>query len=254
MTNLIKMEWYKLRTSKMFIVMLSITFGLSLIIAAGAAMLGNSLGITTTASDLSGFLSNPFSLGLLMLPFFISAASFLYLDFGGGYVKNIAGQLRNRGSIVIAKFIIIAVHNLFFFVAAALGGVIGSAVTSGIVMDDMILGGVCTMLLKWLLSLALCSIIMFFAVGLRNKTLAVIMAVVFATSSLSLLYMGIDYGVAALLHAENFSIANYMPDGLMGSVSAVTGELVVNAIIVSVVFIVLFVWLTYTTFKKRDVK
>lgn len=254
MTRLIKMEWYKLRTSRLFIVLLAVTFILSLVIAAVVPIIATAIGSEIIAANLSDILSNPFSLGLLMLPVFISAASFMYLDFAGGYVKNIAGQLPDRGILVFAKFIIIGVHNLIFFLIAALGGVLGTALTQGIVVDAAVGAGLLTLALKWLLSMALCSIVMFFAVGLRNKTLAIIIAVVFATNSLSLLYMGVDYGAATLLHAENFTTSNYLPDGLMGSVNAITGDLVVNAIVVSAVFIGLFLWLTYMTFKKRDVK
>ena len=254
MTNLIKMEWYKLRTSRLFIILLIVTFVLNAMLIAALPMISSALGQEMSATDLSGLLASPFSLGLLMIPVFISAASFLYLDFSGGYIKNIAGQFSDRGSLVFAKFIIIGVHNLIFFAVAALSAILASVATSGIVMDEAIGGGVLTLLLKWLLSLSLCTVLMFFAVGLKNKTLAVIMAVVFSTGSLSLLYMGINTGISALFKVENIDVGNYLPDSLMNSVNAITGDLVINAIIVAVVFIALFLWLTYMMFKKRDVK
>ena len=254
MTNLIKMEWYKLRTSKLFIILVIVTFVLNGLFVGSLPIISSALGAQMTATDLSSLLASPFALGLLMIPVFISAASFLYLDFSGGYIKNIAGQLSDRGSLVFAKFLMIGVHNLIFFVAAAISAVLASAVTSGVIMDEAIGGGVLTLLLKWLLSLSLCTVLMFFAVGLRNKTLAIIMAVVFSTGSLSLLYMGINTGISALFKVDNIDVGNYLPDALMNSVNAISGELVVNAIIVAVVFIGLFLWLSYMTFKKRDVK
>ncbi|WP_405356953.1 ABC transporter permease [Ruminococcus sp.] len=254
MTNLLKMEWYKLRTSRLFIVLLIVTFALNALLLAALPLASSALGQEMTATNLSAILASPFALGLLMIPIFISAVSFLYLDFSGGYIKNIAGQLPDRGSIVFAKFIMIGVHNLIFFIVAALSAVLASAATSGLVMDEAIGGGVLTLLLKWLLSLSICSILMFFAVGLRNKTLAIIMAVVFSTGALSLLYLGINSGISALFKVENVSVGDYLPDSLMGSVNAITGDLVVNAIIVAVVFIALFLSLTYIMFKKRDVK
>ena len=254
MTNLIKMEWYKLRTSKLFIILLIVTFALNAIFLASLPMITSALGAETTATELSSILASPFALGLLMIPIFISAVSFLYLDFSGGYIKNIAGQLRDRGSLVFAKFIMIGVHNLIFFVAAAISAVLATALTGGIVVDAAVWSGILTLLLKWLLSLSLCAVLMFFAVGLRNKTLAIIMAVVFSTGALSLLYMGINTGITALFKVENIDVGNYLPDALMGSVNVITGELVVNAIIVAAIFIGVFLWLTYMMFKKRDVK
>ena len=254
MTNLIKMEWYKLRTSKLFIILLIVTFVLNAIFLASLPMITSALGAEMTATELSSILASPFALGLLMIPIFISAVSFLYLDFSGGYIKNIAGQLADRGSLVFAKFIMIGVHNLIFFVTAAISAVLATALTGGIVMDAAVWSGILTLLLKWLLSLSLCTVLMFFAVGLRNKTLAIIMAVVFSTGALSLLYMGINTGITALFKVENIDVGNYLPDALMGSVNVITGELVVNAIIVAAIFIGVFLWLTYMMFKKRDVK
>jgi ABC-2 type transport system permease protein len=248
------MEWYKLRTSKLFIILLIVTFALNAIFLASLPMITSALGAEMTATELSSILASPFALGLLMIPIFISAVSFLYLDFSGGYIKNIAGQLADRGSLVFAKFIMIGVHNLIFFVTAAISAVLATALTGGIVMDAAVWSGILTLLLKWLLSLSLCTILMFFAVGLRNKTLAIIMAVVFSTGALSLLYMGINTGITALFKVENIDVGNYLPDALMGSVNVITGELVVNAIIVAAIFIGVFLWLTYMMFKKRDVK
>ena len=254
MTNLIKMEWYKLRTSKLFIILLIVTFVLNAIFLASLPMITSALGAEMTATELSSILASPFALGLLMIPIFISAVSFLYLDFSGGYIKNIAGQLADRGSLVFAKIIMIGVHNLIFFVTAAISAVLATALTGGIVMDAAVWSGILTLLLKWLLSLSLCTVLMFFAVGLRNKTLAIIMAVVFSTGALSLLYMGINTGITALFKVENIDVGNYLPDALMGSVNVITGELVINAIIVAAIFIGVFLWLTYMMFKKRDVK
>ena len=254
MTNLIKMEWYKLRTSKLFIILLIVTFVLNAIFLASLPMITSALGAEMSATELSSILASPFALGLLMIPIFISAVSFLYLDFSGGYIKNIAGQLADRGSLVFAKFIMIGAHNLIFFVTAAISAVLATALAGGIVVDAAVWSGILTLLLKWLLSLSLCTVLMFFAVGLRNKTLAIIMAVVFSTGALSLLYMGINTGITALFKVENIDVGNYLPDALMGSVNVITGELVVNAIIVAAIFIGVFLWLTYMMFKKRDVK
>ena len=121
-------------------------------------------------------------------------------------------------------------------------------------MIGAILGGVMTLLLKWLLSMAVCSILLFFAVGIRNKVLASIVAVVFSVSALSLVYLAVNTAAMNVLKIEGFDLGAYMPDALMNSVNAVTGNLVVNGLVVAAVFIALFVTLTYMVFKKRDVK
>lgn len=256
MTKLVKMEWYKLRTSKLFIILVSVVFGINAIAAAAIPLVLKAFApngpIDPTA--LSDAFASPWVISFLLIAVFISAASYLYSDFSGGYVKNIAGQVGDRGKLVIAKFITVGIHNFIFFFAAAASHALGAAVAGQLTVDGDLFGGVMTFLLKWLLSMALTAIVMFFAVGVRNKTLAAISGVVLATGSLSLVYLGIDTAISNIFKVSGFSIGNYLPDSLMGSVSVQSNDLVINGVIVAVLFIAAFTVLTYMTFKKRDVK
>ncbi len=254
MYNLLKMECYKLRTSKLFIVMLSVACGLNFIAEILTPMILKLAEPAAVLQDekFSSIIATPLS-GGLMIFMFISVASYYYSDFDSGYIKNIAGQVKNKGSIVIVKFITAAIHNLIFFICGGLAITAGAAINGMLVFDKDIPGGIATMLIKWLLSIALCSILLFFAVGIRSKSLTIVFGVIFAVSALSLLYMGINAGIAALIKGSTFDLASYMPDALLDSVNVVNGDLVPNALIVGVVYTVVFTSLTYTTFKKRDI-
>ncbi len=254
MLNLVKMEWYKLRTTKLFIVLMAIGFALNVIICAVIPIVVKLVAPNEPAalSAISGSIASPFA-GLLMIMVYISAVSFMYSDFAGGYIKNIAGQVKNRGSIVIAKLIVVAIHNLIFFAVGSIGNVLGSALGGSLVVDSEIAGGVFTFLLRWLLSIAICSVLMLFAVGIKTKSFAIVMAVIFATGSLNLLYLGVNTAIMTIFKTE-VNVGNLFPDTLMGSVDAITNTNVINAVLVSAVFIVLFTVLTYVIFKKRDVK
>ena len=256
MMNLIKMEWYKLRTAKLFLVLSAVVFGFNMLIAMLAPIASRLMmpGMDIPAVKLSEVITNPFSLGLPLILIYISAVSYLYLDFSGGYIKNIAGQVHSRGSLILSNFVVLSIHNLILFAVCVLSCVLGNAVAGNLNVDDAVAGGVLTFVIKWLLSLAICSILMFFAVGIRNKIIAIILAVVFSTGSLSLLYLGINTAVANIFKTENFDLGNYLPDSLINSVSVTSNTLVVNAIVVSVIFITVFVMLTSITFKKKDVK
>ena len=256
MMNLIKMEWYKLRTSKLFIVLLSIAFAANLIISIGTPLITKLImpGMPIPPTPMSSLLSQPFSFMFLMLIVFISAVSFMSLDFSGGYIKNIAGQVGDRGKIVISKFIVIGIHNLIFFIAGVLSSLLGTLIAGQITVDAAVMSGILTLLIKWFLSMALCSILLFFAVGIRNKTLATIIGVVLSINALSLAYLGVNTLVANVFKINDFDFGSFMPDALMNSVSVVNNELVVNALVAGTIFIAVFVTLTYMTFKKRDVK
>lgn len=256
MLNLVKMEWYKLRTSKLFIILLSIAFAANLIISIGTPLVTKLImpGMPVQSTLLSSLLSQPFGFPFLMLIVFVSAVSFMSLDYSGGFIKNIAGQVGDRGKIVIAKFIAVGIHNLIFFIAGVLSSLLGTLITGQIAADAAVMSGILTLLLKWFLSMALISIMLFFAVGLRNKMLATIIGVVFSINALSLAYLGINTLIANVFKTDSFDIGHFMPDALMNNVSVVNNELVVNALIVGAAFIAVFVTLSYITFKKRDVK
>lgn len=256
MSNLIKMELYKLRTSKLFIILLSIFAVVNIVSSFGTSMLVNAIVKNPEAikGDLSSMFVSPFVLEMLMLFTFVSLVSFLYLDFNNGYIKNLAGQVPNRGYIVFSKFIAVAVHNLIYFLVAVLTCFISGLIT-GINMDIQNLGaGIATFFIKWLLSLGIGAILMFFAVGLKSKSFALILGVMIPVGAFSLIYMGIDTAVKNFLKIKGFALGNFMPDSLIGSVNAVKGTLLANGIISAVVCIVLFYILTYITFNKRDIK
>ena len=253
MINLIKMEGYKLRTSKLFIILLSIIFVLNTAISLAGPVFGKMLTGQASPASLADQIASPFSFLLLMTAVYISATSFLYIDFSGGYIKNIAGQVGDRGKIVFSKFIIIGLHNLIFFAAGALSNVLGSLIAGVLVNEGNVFLAILTLLIKWLLSMAVSSILLFFTVGIRNKSLGIITAVVFGANVFSLMYMGLGMAVENIFHVS-VNIGDFMPDSLMGAVSVGNSELVVNGLVVSAVFIAAFLILTYIVFKKRDVK
>ncbi|MEE0952827.1 MAG: hypothetical protein U0L60_02340, partial [Ruminococcus sp.] len=111
-----------------------------------------------------------------------------------------------------------------------------------------------TLLLKWMLSMALASILMVVTIGIKNKILASIIGVIIGTGSLSLAYMGLNTAANAVFHAEGFNLGEFMPDVLFNSVSVATNTAVINAVIVSLVCIAIFMTLTVKVFDRSDVK
>ncbi len=256
MANLVKTEWYKLRTSKMFYILLAVVFTVNTAAAAIMPTLEKLFSPNHQANkvELSNAIASPFIVGLLMIVVFISAVSFLYSDFSGGYIKNIAGQVGNKGNIVISKFIVIGIHNLIFLAVGALSNVLGNAIAGQLLIDSDIFPAILTLLIKWLLSMSISAILLFMTMGMKSKTFASILGVVFATGTLSIVYLGLNNAISNIFHVAGFDLAEFAPDTLMSTVNVMKNALVINAIIVSVVFIAIFISLTYMTFKKRDVK
>ena len=259
MRNIFRMDLYRLRKSKFFIGCIIFILAFTMVVTIVTPLLTNAVAsiagqpaVAPQAMNFSDILANPFVM-FIPLVIFISAVSFSYLDFSGGYIKSIAGQARSRSELITSKFITIAIHNLILMIAALLGFTLGILITSPIVFDAAIMAGLGDFFLKWLLITAITSILLFFSSGVRVKALAIILAVVIGSGMLSLAYMGINSAVGAT-GIQNFDITHFVPSQLMNNVSVVNSTLVANALIVSIVTIVLFYVLTVILFKKRDIK
>lgn len=258
MRNLLNMDFYRLRKSKFFIGCLIFIFLFSIALSIISPLMAN---ITASAAgqtpdnspvNLSTIIENPMVM-FVTLVILICAVSFSYLDLSGGYIKNIAGQRKRKGDTVTSKFIVIAVMELILMIVALLGCVLGTAVMLPIVFDAAIAASIGTFFIKWLLLMAMTSILLFFSNGLKSKTGGIIGAVLLGSGALGLAYMGIDAGIGAL-GITGFTITEFVPSQLIGAVSVASGALVANAVIVAIIFIVVFYLLTVMLFNKRDIK
>ena len=117
--------------------------------------------------------------------------------------------------------------------------------------DSDIPEGILTFFLKLLLMQSLCSILLFFTVGIKQKTAATVVGVVLGSGMLGLAYIGLNTAVHKIFNVESFNLNDYAPDSLLES----SGKLVaINALVVSVVIIAIFLPLTVKIFSKSDVK
>ena len=254
MANLIKMDMRRLFHSKVFYITMGIVAFLNIVILAAVPMVSKLLMPQAEAgvTNLSSIIAGPFSIGWMIIAVFISMVSFSYADMANGYIKNIAGQISRRSDSVFSKLVVIGIHNLVFFVVASLSG---CGLGGGqIVADSQVFGGILTLLLKWLLSMAVCSILLFFTTGVKNKTLATIIGVVLGTGTMGLVYGGINAAVSGIFKVEGFDLSMYMPDSLLSSVNVTDNTGVINAVIVSAAFIAVFTALTVKVFNTKDIK
>ncbi len=262
MANLIKMDLRRLFHSPVFIISLSVVGVFNILLnvlftIAGSFFLGGA-GIFQ-GYDLCNAIIDPFYISLFILPMFISMVSFSYADIANGYIKNIAGQLHRKTDLIFSKFIVIGIHNLIFLFVGAATNVAGYLILSAtglihITSDGQILAAIVTILLKWMLSMAICSILLFITMGIKNKNVASIVGVIFGTGALGLAYMGLNQGIKTIFHTESFDLGEFMPDTLINTVNVGANTAVINTVIVSVVCSVIFLALTYKVFGSRDVK
>ena len=262
MGNIIRSDLYRLRKSKVFWACLGVTFALAVgwvFMSVGLSLWGSILSpdtvkfTTKVDYSLASLISEPVGGMVLPVIMLLSMVSFCYADLSNGYIKNIAGHVKKRSHTAISKFLVMAVLTLIFMVVSVLGAILGSylqMLTGGGTFDftSKIGSAVLVFILKYLLYMALASILLFLSTGLRSKTLASVIGVLFGSGLLSLLYSSLG----GLIH---FDLDKYMPDSLSGQLQYATiGTLVVNALLVSIGFIIVFTVLTCQIMDKRDVK
>ena len=115
---------------------------------------------------------------------------------------------------MISKFIVIAIHTLFFMVIALLFSIIGEAVIYGVRIDSDTASSIGTFFLKWMLMQAVSAIILYITTGLKNKTFASVVAVFLGMGFISAVYLGLNLAIAKLFHA-NIDLSQYAPSQLL---------------------------------------
>lgn len=266
MGNIIKMDFYRMFRAKSFIISNIILFiiavanrpiqlgldALGQTIASGGETPYKSMADSIKRCDFAELLSDPFVFSLSIILVLIPAVVFSYADIANGFIKNIAGQVSNKGYTVISKFVVLCVHNLIFMLVGVFGNVVSILIVSnftGIVAFGNVAVALGTFMIKWMLLMALTAILLFLTTGLKNKTLASVVGVIFGSGALGILHLMID-NIAQ--QALKFNPSEYDPTVLMDSAS--TNALVFNAIVVSLVVIAIFIPLTVKIFNKTDVK
>ncbi len=254
MVDLMKMDFYRMFKSKSFIVCSIVVFCISvlarlmdLVLAKLSQMMEMEAYVIKT-TEMSEIISNPFGWTIALVVVLISCVTFSYADIANGYIKNIAGQVSNKGDTAFSKFGVLMVHNICFMICGLLGRIIIALFIGGITIDWVdIPFAIGVFGVKWLLLVALSTILLFLSTGLKNKTLASVIGVILGSGSLMLVHLMLDNTIEKLVHVN---IYNYDPSMLIQQSNLMFG----NAIIVSLVVIAVFLPLTVVVFNKSDVK
>ena len=257
MGNLIRMDLYRMRKARSFWVCLILTFvfGLAstplekLLYSLGSMLQTEGITPFPETANLSDFLASPLS-GLGIMLSMLSICAFFYADAENGYIKNIAGQMPEKGYTILSKFITAAPHNLLFMIAGMAGNLLGTVLFRRIIADPAAADGIRVFFLKLLLLQSISAIFLFVVAALQIKSLGTVLAVLFGLGLLTLVYLGIDAGLQQLFPKIGFKFGDYMPDQVLGEAKPDT----VKALAVALVTGGIFLPLAIRIFDKRDVK
>ena len=274
MWKLIKMDFYRLLSSKTFKVgailaaimsVLYIFFSLG-IMALTKFALGTD---PTLAANLGTLLSQAGWMngvdfaeivfrGTSALTLFVGcmiASSFIGSEQSCGYVKNFAGQLPNKGYMAISKFVVTALAQIMIFAIYVIVSSLLAVVLFGssYITSYDIIALLPALALRLMLYLAIDAIIIFICTLTKSHAVAMVIGCIFGFGITKFVYLiaGMILGMLKI----NIPIADYMPDGIDSQLTVNSAEsLAVKAIVVSLIFTVVFVAANYFVLRKRDVK
>lgn len=181
-------------------------------------------------------------------------ASFIGTEQSSGYLKNVIGQLPNRGYMVGSKFVVTSCIHLIILAVYTLVSCVFANVFFGSYINAWSIGDlVLALCLRALLYIAFNSIIIFLCMLTKSSSLAMVIGAIFGIG-----VTRIAYPIIAMITGKmgvEIDLSLYTPDGLNSMLSAAeVGDHVVRSLIVFAAFVVVFVGLAVMLVKKRDVK
>jgi len=174
-------------------------------------------------------------------------------DYTSGFIKNIAGQVKNRGMLVVSKAVCLFIYTVIFFAFYLLVQII----SDGVILGYFKIGDVGDLFsylgVELLLHYAIVILVMSLTIIIRNNLISMIVSVCMCMNLFTLMYNGIDK-IISKAGIDDFSILKYT---LTGNVSlllpgAEAGDNV-RCIVMSLIFGLAFLIIGSIVFKKRDV-
>ena len=183
----------------------------------------------------------------------IFAVLYSTADMTSGFVKNIAGQVRDRRRLVFAKGVSLFVYTVLTMLIFT--GI--QTISNALFFDELVFGPVKEFLqyagIQTLLHFALLIIVMCIAIVLRNNVISMMLSVCLCMNVLVIFYSFLDYLISKA-HIKNFHVLEYTVTGNISFLETnVTAKMAVTALAVSIAFIIVMIEVCSTVFKKRDI-
>ena len=183
----------------------------------------------------------------------IFAVLFSTADISSGYIKNIGGQVGNRGSLIFSRSIALSV----FTVLTMTGAFLFQAAANCIVFGELEWGNTKVILSYFVAELALhyalVLICMAIAIILKNNVISMVIAVCLTMNVMTIVY-GVVNSAIQKIGIQNFQIYKYTITGKLSLLPMnPSGNECLAAFGVAMVFIVIMISVSSVVFQKRDI-
>ncbi len=283
MLNLVKMDLYRFSRTKSLIVMIAICLFIAAMYPIMTKITGEAGEVSVTVSIDEEISSDDDSLisesstsdtddvlqpsaadlfesicagGNIMLLIVIFTTIFVCAEQRNGFIKNIAGQQRFRGSLIFSKIAVAAVFVALIFILTIIFLIISSLI---VYKGDVILGfdtqffkvvGV-----QYLLHFALSMLAILLCTLTRSSALSMTFGALIVAGLGSLICMLPNMLINKINGLESFDITNYAIENCIQLVtSGADSEILTQSIIVAAAYIVISGFAAVALMQKRDVK
>ena len=183
----------------------------------------------------------------------IFAVMFATADIKSGYIKNIGGQVSQRGMLIVSRAVALAL-----FTAITFAGIFVFQAAANMLAFKYVMWGNWREIIPYFLTeltlhYAFVLICMAIAVIIKNNVISMTLSVCLTMNIMSIVYAFIDY-VVNRKGLHNFSIYKYTVTGRMAMLPMNAGrEDVISSVCVAAAFIIIMLSLSSYIFQKRDI-
>ena len=183
----------------------------------------------------------------------IFAVMFATADIKSGYIKNIGGQVSQRGMLIVSRAVALAL-----FTAITFAGIFVFQAVANMLAFKCVMWGNWKEIIPYFLTeltlhYAFVLICMAIAVIIKNNVISMTLSVCLTMNIMSIVYAFIDY-VVNRKGLHNFSIYKYTVTGRMAMLPMNAGrEDIISSMCVAATFIIIMLSLSSYIFQKKDI-
>lgn len=183
----------------------------------------------------------------------IFAVMFATADIKSGYIKNIGGQVSQRGMLIVSRAVALAL-----FTAITFAGIFVFQAAANMLAFKCVVWGdwkeiIPYFLTELMLHYAFVLICTAIAVIIKNNVISMTLSVCLTMNIMSIVYALIDY-VGNRVGLHNFNIYKYTVTGKMAMLPMNAGrEDIISSMCVAAAFIIIMLSLSSYIFQKRDI-
>ena len=169
-----------------------------------------------------------------------------------GFIKNIAGQVQNRGTLVLSKLIVVAVFSIMLLLSALIVVILSCRMFFGYVNFDNFGNFIPYLGTQLFLHVAFGAVMICLIVLLKNSVASMLVGILISAGILQI----VDTIIKALVHGikGNFSIMYYITSGNIAALTMSSGAGdYIRALLVGLIFIMCANGISMAIIQTRDV-